>query len=73
MLLHAPQPDKKRIMEKIGELSIDPDNQILDIKKLEGNSYFRLRIGPWRVIFDRKDALKIISIEKIKSRGDVYK
>ncbi|MFI4919436.1 MAG: type II toxin-antitoxin system RelE/ParE family toxin, partial [Legionellales bacterium] len=42
-------------------------------KKLQGESYFRLRVGQWRVIFDRTDELKIISIEKIKSRGDVYK
>jgi mRNA interferase RelE/StbE len=44
-----------------------------DIKKLQGEPYFRLRVGKWRIIFDRDDEIKIIAIEKIKSRGDVYK
>lgn len=33
----------------------------------------RLRVGQWRVIFERDDEVKIIAIEKIKPRGDVYK
>ncbi|MBF0137231.1 MAG: type II toxin-antitoxin system RelE/ParE family toxin [Magnetococcales bacterium] len=42
-----------------------------DVKKLCGLPFFRLRIGNWRVIFD-DDGL-IMSIEKIGSRGDIYK
>ena len=45
----------------------------LDIKKLQGEPYFRLRVGQWRIIFDRDNEVKIISIEKIKPRGDAYK
>jgi mRNA interferase RelE/StbE len=45
----------------------------LDIKKLQGEPYFRLRVGQWRIIFDRDNEVKIISIEKIKSRGGAYK
>tara|TARA_R110000868_G_scaffold380784_4_gene647008 strand:+ start:6900 stop:7067 length:168 start_codon:yes stop_codon:yes gene_type:complete len=54
-------------------LSICPDDERLDIKRLTSETYYRLRVGDWRVIFDRQDALKIISIEKHKARGDVYK
>ncbi len=73
MLQNAPQPDRHRITEKIVLLGANPDDPDLDVKKLQGEPYFRLRIGQWRVIFDRNDVVKIISIEKIKSRGDVYK
>jgi mRNA interferase RelE/StbE len=59
--------------EKIVLLGTDPDSPNLDIKKLQGEPYFRLRVGQWRIIFDRDDEIRIISIEKIKSRGDVYK
>jgi mRNA interferase RelE/StbE len=45
----------------------------LDIKKLQGELYFRLRVGSWRIIFDRDYQVKIISIEKIKPRGGAYK
>ena len=55
------------------KLGTNPDNPILDVKKLQGEPYYRLRVGAWRVIFDRTDELKIISIEKIKPRGGAYK
>lgn len=73
LLQSVPKPDRNRITEKIVLLGANPDNPSLDIKKLQGEPYFRLRVGGWRVIFDRDDVVRIISIEKIKSRGDVYK
>ena len=72
-LQSLPQPEKTRITEKIVLLGKNPDNPILDIKKLQGELYFRLRVGSWRIIFDRDDQVKIISIEKIKPRGGAYK
>ena len=42
-------------------------------KKLEGEPYFRLRVGNWRIIFERHDVVKIIAVERIKPRGDAYK
>lgn len=72
-LQSVPQPDRTRITEKIVLLGKDPDDPILDIKKLKGEPYFRLRVGSWRIIFDRDDEVRIISIEKIKPRGGAYK
>ena len=73
MLQSLSKPDKTRITEKIVLLGANPDDPFLDIKKLKGEPYFRLRVGQWRIIFDKDDQIKIVSIEKIKSRGDVYK
>lgn len=42
-----------------------------DVKKLQGTDGYRLRVGDYRVIFDRNG--DIISIEKIENRGQVYK
>ena len=72
-LQSVPQPDRARITEKIVLLGQDPDNASLNIKKLQGEPYFRLRVGQWRIIFDRDNEVKIISIEKIKPRGGAYK
>ena len=72
-LQSVPQPDRARITEKIVLLGQDPDNASLDIKKLQGEPWFRLRVGQWRIIFDRDNEVKIISIEKIKPRGGAYK
>lgn len=65
--------DRNRITEKIMMLGANPDNPILDIKRLQGELYFRLRVGKWRIIYDRDDEIRIIAIEKIKPRGGVYK
>lgn len=42
-----------------------------DVKKLKGINKYRLRIGNFRIIFDKKG--NIIKIEKIDNRGDVYR
>lgn len=67
------RPDRNRITEKIVMLGENPDDATLDVKPLEGEIYYRLRVGQWRIIFDRQDDVKIIAIEKIKPRGDAYK
>jgi len=72
-LLALGKPDRLRITDKINQLGYNPDDPGLDVKKLEGESGWRLRVGRWRVIFDRHELVKIIAIEKIGSRGDVYK
>jgi mRNA interferase RelE/StbE len=73
LLQSLARSDRNRIAEKIRCLGDDPDNPNLDIKRLQGQPYYRLRIGQWRVIFDRDDEVKIIAIEKIKPRGGAYK
>ncbi len=42
-----------------------------DIVKLKGQDKYRLRVGSYRVIFDRFGC--ILFILKIDNRGDVYK
>lgn len=72
-LRYMSKPDESRVTEKIVLLGENPNNPTLDIKKLQGEPYFRLRVGDWRIIFNKKDTIKVILIDKIKSRGDVYK
>lgn len=42
-----------------------------DVKKLQGRNGYRLRVGDYRVIFDRNG--NILYIERIDSRGQIYK
>ena len=59
------KPTRLRIDAAINKLPIG------DVKKLQGSIYYRLRVGDFRIIFDRNG--NIIHILKIDSRGDSYK
>ncbi len=45
-----------------------------DIKKLQGyDELYRMRVGNIRIIYSINQAVKIVNIENINSRGDIYK
>lgn len=44
-----------------------------DIKRLQGYNMYRMRIGNIRILYTVDTAVKIISVEEIDNRGDVYK
>ena len=54
-----------RIVEAINKL---PQG---DVKKLQGQENYRLRVGDYRIIFDKNG--EILYNEKIDNRGQVYK
>lgn len=65
--------DRLRITEKLMDLARNPDDPSLDVKQLAGSWLWRLRVGGWRVIYDRQDEVRIIAVERLGPRGDVYK
>lgn len=44
-----------------------------DIKKLQGHDLYRLRVGDYRIIYAIDETIKVIMIDNIDNRGDVYK
>lgn len=59
-----------RIRAKLRQYAGDPASQANNVKKLQGRSAYRLRVGDWRVIFDENDV--VIEVIKIGARGSVY-
>lgn len=57
-----------RIIKKIKELENDPFSK--DIKRLKGQTSFRLRIGDYRVLFELLE--EEIKILKIGHRKNIY-
>ena len=71
--MKLPRPTAKRIRKALDELAEDPDQEGLAVVPLKGRSGYRLRVGDYRVIFERDDKIRILMVERIAPRGDVYK
>lgn len=71
-LLHLSSIDRESVLEKIPLLSSSKAH--LDIKKLVNvTSFYRLRIGKVRVIFEIFENKKQLWIRKVGYRGSVYR
>ncbi len=44
-----------------------------DIKRLKGYDLYRMRVGNIRIIYSIMEEIKVINIENIDNRGDIYK
>ena len=67
---------QKRIKAKLEILAKNPVALMNSIKALKGNKYkglARLRVGHYRIIFQKKEKDLIILIVRIAHRGDVYR
>lgn len=63
-----------RIREAIKILAKDPRNYH-GIKSLQGGpkNRFRIRVGDYRIVFDRDDKIRILLILRIGHRREVYR
>lgn len=60
--------DRERIHAAIGGLPAG------DVKRLRGpKRLWRLRVGEWRVIFDRRDDERVIDVLAVRPRGRAYR
>jgi mRNA interferase RelE/StbE len=62
------EPMRSRIERALHRLESEPPEG--DIKKLQGQNSYRLKIGGYRAIFTIDD---VIIVHKIAPRGQVYK
>jgi len=67
-------PNQKIIKEKLLILAENPEVLKNNIKKLAGvkEDYYRLRVGNYRIIYEKRDNDLIILIIRIGHRGEVY-
>jgi mRNA interferase RelE/StbE len=74
-LMKLPSVTKERVAEQIYKLGQNPDSPSLDIKPLtnDTDATLRLRVGNYRVKFNRDDEIYIIEIIKVGHRKDIYK
>jgi len=72
-LAKLPADVRHRIQEALRQLAEDANTGKLDVKALQGRDGFRLRVGQWRVIYQKDDSAMIILVVDVGSRGDIYK
>jgi mRNA interferase RelE/StbE len=65
----------ERIAEQIGLLGNNPDDPSLDVKKLTNDpeAQLRLRVGNYRVKFNRDNEIRIVEIVRVGHRKEIYK
>ena len=63
---------QERIQTKINDLAVKPRPN--GVKKLKGeeNSY-RIRVDDYRVVYEIKDDVLIVTVVRVKHRSEVYK
>ena len=72
-LRRYPREDQRRILVRIEELAADP-TVMRGVKRLvEFDVTYRLRVGNYRVLFDRDDVVRIIDVIDILPRSRAYR
>lgn len=64
-------PTRDRILTAIAQLGQGAE-LVGDIKRLHGSNEYRLRVGDWRVRFERHDRQLTILIVRVLPRGRAY-
>jgi mRNA interferase RelE/StbE len=64
-------PTRKRSLNAITRLVQDAE-LTGDVKRLRGSNEYRLRVGDWRVRFERQDQQFVIVIVRVLPRGRAY-
>ncbi len=64
-------PTRQRILRAIARLAKGAE-LTGDVKRLQGSHEYRLRVGDWRVRFEREDQKLIITIVRVLPRGRAY-
>lgn len=74
-LLSLPATTRERIAESIGMLGNNPNDPSLDVKALKNDpeAEYRLRVGNYRVKYNRDDGIQIIEVVRVGHRKDVYR
>lgn len=63
-------PVQRRVFVALDRLAADDPS--LDVLKLTGQETWRLRVGDWRVLFERDEAIRVIGVVRVLPRGRAY-
>jgi mRNA interferase RelE/StbE len=67
----VPLRDRRRLVTRIGRLAEDPRPP--GCEKLTGAERYRIRQGPWRVLYTIADEVVTVVVVKVGHRREVYR
>ena len=70
-LRNFPKKDVKKILRKIDTLAEDPRPP--GMKKLSGSNYYRVRQGPYRIVYEIVGDELIVYVIKVAHRSSIYR
>ena len=71
-LRKLPPAEVDRILEAVGGLADEPFP--VGVEKLAGSDYaYRIRVGDYRVIYEVVTKAKLVEIQRVRHRKDVYR
>jgi mRNA interferase RelE/StbE len=68
-----PVDRRRQLLSRIKDVAADPGSRDAGVKPLAGSDLLRLRVGDYRVVFGLSEAEGVLTVELIRTRGDVYK
>ena len=77
-LQRMPRNEALKVRSKIVQYAADPKSQANNLKRLQGTTNYRLRVGDWRVVFSdtkqivKNEPVEIIAVLKVGPRGGIY-
>lgn len=70
-ILKIPPPHFQRIKDCIDGLAQNP--RPVGALKLKGEIGYRVRVGDYRILYEIDDTVQLVTIYRVKHRGDVYR
>jgi mRNA interferase RelE/StbE len=68
-----PADRRRQILFRIKEVATHPTSHNFRVKPLIGSDLLRLRVESYRVLFTIDEARAVLTVEAIRTRGDVYR
>jgi len=66
------KPIQERILKSLAALAADP-RAASNVKSLQGQPNYRLRVGDWRVIYTLQDNVLTVLVIRIAHRREAYR
>jgi len=70
-LMKMPANQRALIVKKMGEYAKNP-SEGRNVIRLTGRDGYRMRVGDWRVLFDKDEDRLLLLVLEVGSRGGIY-